>query len=125
MDSTRAPLALIRGERDPVISSDIGKAGHVGLADRVRTPTPAAATASRSSASSPTALRVEERIVVPQAQGASHPYVGSINTRRYAFVAWTERHDGVSKLPPAAVEPAPLRYRLPRQALFHAVTSAV
>ena len=97
MDSTRAPLALIRGKREPVINSDIGKAGMSGslIACDADTSGGDGLTLVRVNSNG---RRVEERIVVPGAQGATHPYVGSINTRRYAFVAWTERRDGVSKL---------------------------
>jgi len=42
--------------------------------------------------------RIAERIVVPGAEGAHDPYVGSINTRKYAFVGWTDRHDGISRM---------------------------
>jgi len=42
--------------------------------------------------------RIAERIVVPGTEGAHNPYVGSTNTRRYAFVAWTDRHDGKSRV---------------------------
>jgi len=97
MDSTRAPLALIRGHRDPVITSDIGKAGMSGslIACDADTAGDDGLTLVRVNSNG---RRVEERIEIPGSQGASHPYVGSINTRRYAFVAWTERRDGMSKL---------------------------
>jgi hypothetical protein len=97
VDSTDVPLPLIRGERVPPITADLGKAGVSGslIACDSDTTGTSGLTLVRVNSNG---RRVEERMVVPGTQDASHPYVGSINTRRYAFVAWTDRRDGMSKL---------------------------
>lgn len=97
LDSTATPLPLIRAVGKPVITSDIGKAGISGslIACDADTAGGDGLTLVRVASNG---RRVEERIVVPNTQGAAYPYVGSINTRPYAFVGWTERHDGISKL---------------------------
>jgi hypothetical protein len=97
LDSTAAPIPLIRGERSPVIAADIGKAGMSGslIAVDADTTGHSGLTLVRVASSGD---RVAERIVVPGAEGARVPFVGSINTRRYAFVAWTEQRDGVNRL---------------------------
>jgi hypothetical protein len=97
LDSTATPLPLIRAAGKPVITSDIGKAGISGslIACDADTTGGDGLTLVRVSSNG---RRVEERIVVPGTQGAAFPYVGSINTKPYAFVGWTERHDGISRL---------------------------
>ena len=97
LDSTSAPLPLIRAERQPPIAADLGKAGVSGslIACDADTTGGSGLTLVRVASSG---REVAERIVVPGTQGALFPYVGSINTRRYAFVAWTDRHDGISRL---------------------------
>ena len=97
LDSTASPIALIRAERDPVIDADIGKAGMSGsliACDADSTGASALMLVRVASSGS----RIAERIIVPDSEGAHSPYVGSINTRRYAFVGWTDRHDGKSRL---------------------------
>ena len=97
LDSTTTPIPLIRAERDPVINADIGKAGMSGslIACDADTTGASALLLVRVASSGD---HIAERIVVPGTEGAHNPYVGSINTRRYAFVAWTERHDGKSRM---------------------------
>jgi hypothetical protein len=97
MDSSRTPIPLILAERQPVISCDIGKAGISGslIACDADTTGGDGLTLVRVASNG---RQVAERLVVPGAQGAAYPYVGSIHTRPYAFVGWTERHDGISKL---------------------------
>ena len=97
LDSTTAPVLLIRGERTPVIAADIGKAGMSGslIAADADTSGNSGLTLVRVFSSG---TRVAERIVVPGAEGAHNPYVGSTNTRKYAFVGWTDRHGGISRM---------------------------
>jgi hypothetical protein len=97
MDSSRTPIPLILAERQPVISCDIGKAGISGslIACDADTTGGDGLTLVRVASNG---RQVAERLVVPGAQGAAYPYVGSIHTRPYAFVGWTERRDGISKL---------------------------
>ena len=97
LDSTASPIPVIRAARDPVIDADLGKAGMSGslIACDADTTGASALLLVRVASSG---KRVAERIVVPGTEGVHNPYVGSINTRRYAFVAWTDRHDGISKL---------------------------
>jgi len=97
LDSTATPVSLLRAERQPPIQVDIGKAGMSGslIACDADTTGGSGLTLVRVASSGD---RVAERIVVPGAAGARFPYVGSINTRRYAFVAWTEQRDGVNKV---------------------------
>jgi hypothetical protein len=97
LDSTSAPVPLIRAAHDPVIAADIGTAAMSGslIACDADTTGASALMLVRVASSGD---RVAERLVVPGTEGAHNPYVGSINTRRYAFVAWTDQHDGKSRL---------------------------
>jgi hypothetical protein len=97
LDSTTAPILLVRGERAPAMAPDIGKAGISGslIAVDADTSGNSGLTLVRVASSG---ARIAERIVVPGAEGAHDPYVGSINTRKYAFVGWTDRHDGISRM---------------------------
>jgi hypothetical protein len=97
LDSTATPIPLIRAERVPAIVADLGKAGMSGslIACDADTTGGSGLTLVRVDSSGD---RVAERIVVPGTEGAHSPHVGSINRRRYAFVAWTDRHDGISRL---------------------------
>jgi hypothetical protein len=97
LDSTAAPLPLVRAARVPPIAVDLGKAGMSGtlIACDADTTGGSGLTLFRVASSG---THVAERLGVPGTQGANHPHVGSINTRRYAFVGWTERRDGMSRV---------------------------
>jgi len=97
LDSTASPIALIHAARDPVINADLGKAGMSGSLIACDADTTGASAVMLVRVAS-TGRQVVESIVVPGSEGAHYPCVGSVNTRRYAFVAWTDRHDGISKL---------------------------
>jgi hypothetical protein len=97
LDSTAAPVPILRAERQPPIQVDVGKAGMSGslIACDADTTGGSGLTLVRVVSSGD---RVAERFVVPGTAGARFPYVGSINTRHYAFVAWTELRDGVNRV---------------------------
>jgi len=97
LDSTSVPLQLIRAERPQGIGVDIGRAGMSGslIACDADTTGESGLTLVRVKSSGD---RVMERTEVPGTQGARDPYVGSINTRPYAFVGWTEQRGGMSRL---------------------------
>jgi hypothetical protein len=97
LDSTAAPIPVIRAARVPPIAADVGRAGMSGslIACDADTAGGSGLTLVRVASSG---VRVAERFVLPGTQGACYPDVGSINTRRYAFVAWTERRGGMSRL---------------------------
>ena len=97
LDSTSVPLQLIRAERPQGIGVDIGRAGMSGslIACDADTTGESGLTLVRVKSSGD---RVMERTEVPGTQGARDPYVGSINTRPYGFVGWTEQRGGMSRL---------------------------
>jgi len=97
LDSTAAPIELVHAARDPVIDADLGLAGMSGSLIACDSDTTGASALMLVRVAS-SGDRVAERIVVPGTEGAHSPYVGSINTRRYVFVAWTDRHGGTSKV---------------------------
>jgi hypothetical protein len=97
LDSTAAPIELVHAVRDPVIDADLGLAGMSGSLIACDSDTTGASAIMLVRVAS-SGDRIAERIVVPGTEGAHSPYVGSINTRRYVFVAWTDRHGGTSKV---------------------------
>jgi hypothetical protein len=97
MDSTTTPVAVLLGEKLPVVRIGIAEAGMSG--------TLIACDADSTGAGQLTLARVEpagrrlvERFVVPDVHGASHPRVATSRAGRIAYVAWTKHEGGHTRL---------------------------
>ncbi len=92
-DSTVTPLPILTGEHLPTVHVSLGTAGRLG--------TVLACDADSADGGRLSLVRVEssgrrivERITPAGVFGASRPQVASSNRDRYAYVIWTEQHDG-------------------------------
>lgn len=88
MDSTVAPIAVLLGDKLPVVRIGIAEAGMSG--------TLIACDADSTGGNQLTLARIEasgrrlvERFVVPDTRGVTHPRVASTFAGRTAYVAWT------------------------------------
>ena len=97
LDTTLTPLPLLRGDGMPVVHPALGEAGGAGTA--------IACDADSTGARVLTLIRVEasgarvaEHFTAPGSAGASHPRVAALNTRPYAFVAWSSIESGRNRM---------------------------
>jgi len=97
MDSTTTPVAILTGRSLPPV--------HIGIGDAGMSGTLFACDADSAGANALTVARVEasgrrvmERFVVPGTHDVAYPCLASERTMPMAYVAWTTRDAGLSRI---------------------------